>query len=721
MNAYYKIYVDSCFGLIRSLVFKSDLIARAMNRELTDYKKTIPGDLMQWKYYMNLAGEYHQLDTPIFITSLDTGESIEFTRANLKIHKKTYNVYINRQSFLDALLEKYPKQSVLIKGILRPIDKATAIAAAEGTILYYDPKYVEAQETNLILQLEQFIKGFLSRYVMESYLLTDNLYPAAVLGTLATTLVKVVGSLRNKAQRTAEAHSFHITQYLASHNRMAEFIPYMTYNQKIWLYMNIAYIERHGGFQHTFDLLIKNLLTARNIPVYKYILQQKDMDVANGVLTPEPVFVRDAVNFNTDALASTVEELSLLTVLNKESSEAVDNAKNLSTYMTETEDLGSYSGVSKLPTKIVEAAAVDPEDINPIKLLDTVIAHWAYFAVKGLYSATADVINPITGDNMKLNMSDLFALFIYAHMEGVYEFGMTKLPVFPALGVAKLRYLTEKEYRYQLPDDPFGVFDADIEMFDKTTFILEQAILDSDDFLNVADTINTRKRLRHQYSNSSHRFSQNAARRLMYRQSYADIRCTFTSPYYSNYEEFFTYIGLDTSLMYNDTWVDLATTCLDAASNFSSRTTMSISEIQAALVKAIKRVSSYSIQFIEEMASSDSTAGNPLVVIADQTLETSKGASTVNVPAVTSILQKKTAVGSLVTRPLFAEIKDFRDVVKHVANVDISVSAKLSNKNASVLSVILPTVTITHAANRGDSTYAILRQGNYDLYKYLVI
>lgn len=719
MNAYYKIYVDSCFGLIRSLVFKSDLIARGMNKELTDYKQTIPDDLMQWKYYMNLAGEYHALDTPIFITSLDTGEQIAFTRETLKIHKKTYNVYINRQTYLDALLDKYPKQSVLIKGVLRPIDKATAIAAQEGTILYYDKKYVEYQETNLILQLEQFIKGYLKQYVMESYLLTDNLYATGVLGTLAITAVKVVGTLRNRARRTAEAHSFHITQYLASHNRMAEFIPYLTASQKIWLYMNIAYIERHTGFQHTFDLLVKNLLTKRNIPVYQYMLQQKDMDVET-TLSPEPVFVRDIVNFNTDALASTVQELSILTVLNKEADDAVDNLKNLDRYVTEAEDQVGYSSVSKLPTKIVEAAAVDPEDVNPIKLLDTVIAHWAYFAVKGHYNATADVINPITGDNMKLNMSDLFVLFIYAHMEGVYEFGMAKLPIFPALGVAKLRYIPATEYRYQLPPDPYGVFDEDIEMFHRTTYTLDQAILDSDDFLNVADTINTRKRLRHQYSNCAGRFSRNAARRMLYRYSYADIRCKFTSPYYSNYEEFFTYIGLDTSLMYSDTWVDLATSCLDAASNFSSRTTMSISEIQSALVRAIKRLSSYSIQFIEEMASSDSTAGNPLVVIADTTMESSEGSATVNLPAVTSILQYKTAEGS-VSKSLFVEVKSYEDVNEHIAKVDFHINAEISNTSAAVVRAIIPTVTITHAASIGEPVYDILRRGSYDLYKYLVI
>lgn len=695
MNAYYKIYVESNINLVSSLIYKFKAVADSMNRELPLRGIKIPDDPHKWRYYMHLAGDYHSIDTPMEVVSLDTRETIVFSKESLKLHKKTQNVYYNTPRYIDDLIARYPSQSVLIKGIMHPVPMDVSIPATDGTIFYYGEKYVESQEYSLITKLEDSIRRYIRRFMMESYRQTDDLYTAGVVGMLTLYLIKECIDLRNEARRTAEVHSYHIGRYLASHNSLDEFIPYMSKDQMFWLYMNIANVERHTGMQKTFDKLVENLMTARRLPMYDYTLRQKSIDLESELLAPEPVFVRTAINLNTDQLSRTVDEWDIPTVMRKEVPDAIDNGEYLEHYTKEAISLAQDASISNLPTKIVEASAVDPEDTDPIKATEVTVAHWFYMSATNKYINTIDIINPVSGDTIKLDMKQAVVLFVYAFYLGYHGHEMKKIPVIPAMGVAKLRWISDEEYRYSIPDHKFDIWADDIDFFQKTFYELEQPILSADTFLDACDKITTRKRLRYMYANAAHRHSRRGVRKMLFNTSYANIYCHFDNPLYSTYEEFFKYLGIDTDMMYQDTWQDLAMSVFDGSTLFSTKSKMSVRQIQAAMVTIFKRLSSYSVQFLEEIISSDCSGSHAMCVIPDDTDETTWGDATALITDMNTVIETTSHLGYAEASNITVEGTDVNDVVNYEAECQLALQFELVDRTEYKLSVILPMISAT--------------------------
>lgn len=710
MNAYYKVYLESTINLVGSLIYKFQAVADSMNQELVLRGHAIPKDKTEWRYYKHLAGDYHSFDIPMEIISLDTGETIPFTKASLKVHKKTQNVYYNTPSYINDLIARFPVQSILIKGIIRPVDYSVSIPADDGKIFHYDNTLVEWQEFSLITRMEDFIRRFLRRYMMVSYQETDDLFIAGLIGMLTVNLISAVLKFRNEATRAAEVHSFHIERYLASHNRMDEFLPYLTYEQKFWLYMNIAYIERHTGMQNTFDLLVENLMTKRGLPMYEYSLRQKGIDLDSKLLAPEPVFERKALNLAIDALSRTVDERSIGAVLLKEIPDATDNAEYYGQYVEEATRLTQDSSTSLLPTKIVEASAVDPEDVNPVKTMDVIMAEWFYLSATNRYINTIDIINPVSGNIMKLNMQQAVVMFVYAFYLGFHDYEMTKIPVIPAMGVDRLRWISDAEYRKRLPPHDFDIYAEDIDFFQKTYYELEKPLLDADSFLEACDEITRRKRLRHQYANVAHRYQQRGIRKMLYNTSYVNIYCTFTDPRYSDYKGMFEYFGLDRSMMYSDTWQDLALSILDACTMFNTKATMSVRQIQAAMVQIFKRLSGYTVQFLEEIVSSDCAGTHSNGVIAGHTDETTEGKATALICPMKAAQIFATHEGvSVAGQSLMVKAIDIIDVETYSVNAQYILQAEAVSKAVYQQSVIIPTVTAVRAERVADEAITQLK------------
>jgi hypothetical protein len=592
------------------MIIRLDWIGRAMNRELADSGIAVSENRYEWRYYQHLAGQYHFFDTSMTITSLDDGSEIEFNGKNLKIHKKTRSVYLYNRSYVDRLIERYPQQSNLIRGILRPIPIERAVEAKDCTVLWHDADKVEIQERSLILDLEDWMRGYMYRYLMESFAETDELFVAVIVAKMYAFLPVKILDLRELNIKTSKTHSFHIITYLASHQRLEEFVPYLTLGQMLFLYRNLLYIERHTGLQDTFDLLVENLLTARYLPLYDYTLRQKDMDIAAGELSPTPVFVKNQLNLQTGLTSRDLSEWDVDDVLYKESGLARDNPRFLNDYIAEAEFAGKHSSMSNLPTKVLEVSAIDPENIDPIKLIDTLINEWLYMAAAGMYETAIDIINPLNGDNIRLDTRELFILFAYAHAQGFHGVAMKDIPEFLAYGVMRKRWIPDSEYLAILEHDHFEGWDDELEFFAKTHYEIYDDIAIPEDFMRVCQTITARKRVRHQYVYQPHRWTERAGRRAMYDYNYVDYVCDIRSPTIRTYDDFFLYIALDREKMSMEAWQDMAMAALNAATDFSKLNLISLKEIQSAMVRLFRRLSSYTIQFIEEIIGGEVIATN---------------------------------------------------------------------------------------------------------------
>lgn len=65
----YDIYLDDTFKLTRSLVIKSSASADAINKGLSDLGNEVNTlDPTTWKYYLNLNGQYHGTDVPMYVS-----------------------------------------------------------------------------------------------------------------------------------------------------------------------------------------------------------------------------------------------------------------------------------------------------------------------------------------------------------------------------------------------------------------------------------------------------------------------------------------------------------------------------------------------------------------------------------------------------------------------------------------------------------------------------
>lgn len=637
MNPYYQIYRNKTIALVSSLVVKISPIADKLNKHAEMFGYVTSSDMSKWRYYMHLAGEYHPADTPMTITSLDDGTEIVFDKTVLSLHKKTRSVFNNTPEYVKRLMLKYPLQTNLIRGILNPIDKSVAIAAQECAILSYDKTLVEPQELSIIADMEAAMRSYMYQYMMESLSLTDEYFVAVKVADMFAQLVPWTMAKRYSYVHTAQAHSIYIRMYLASHGHLDEFMPYLTSSQLLYLYRNIRYLENHVGKQITHDDLVTNLMSVRGIPVYEYRLKHKAIDLEGNSLDPLPVFIREQVNLTTTVENRNVDEWTIADIVRKEAPYARDNVNYVDNYITEAKDGMAISAISNLPTKILEAAAIDPEDLQPIKLIDILVNEFIHLAADGMYIGFIEIMNPVTGATMKLSIKDAFVLFLYSYYAGKHGIYLDKIPTVLATDVAKLHWIPEAEYRKYLPDNPWGRWDDDVDYFMGGQRDLVNPITTAEDFMDLCVEISNRKRARYEYVYRGDRLIDIAGRRALFNHSYTDIHRSFTSPNYSTYAEFMRYIGIDPEEMIDETWLDLAHTTLDAVTHFETEGTISLREIQSAMVRLFKRLSSYTIQFIETIASTDSAVADPLTLGYELVMGEELGEGMARLPAPSAV------------------------------------------------------------------------------------
>jgi hypothetical protein len=350
INPQIQAYLTDNFNLVSSIIVKSQMVAESINNWVYANTGVIPDpdNPQSWKYYQNLAGNYTPYDPMIYIYSLDTGVQMEFTVENLQNSPVTLANYYPGSFFFNQLISQYPLQQDLILSIIYPTDIETAINANDGQILAYNTSLVEDNEYTLMSDLNQWSENFHVRWNVSAFSITDEYYPAAQKGIYYLSLVNKLINLRALRCHTIEVHSFHVSQFLASHNGLSQYINYLTLSQRLYLYRNINHFRRHSGFKKVFSDLIELLATPNNILIGAFSLH-KTNDMTNGLALSN--FYLENLSGVKNNLISNV--FSLSSTLDLEIPIETNNQYYIEKNLNKITDLTQYTLENQYDTKII--------------------------------------------------------------------------------------------------------------------------------------------------------------------------------------------------------------------------------------------------------------------------------------------------------------------------------------------------------------------------------
>lgn len=463
----YETYKKQVFVLAKTLVVKHDEIATSINHELFwsgHYNEVHNADPNTWRYYMNLAGEYHQYDIDyllekygkpymtVQIPAVDGVKEVPFTRDLFNgddIDISLANEFTMGSKLYNDIVDRYPPLEALINGIINPIDKDIAINARNGEILHIDGFYktidpetgrryfttrinknhnvlIEEQEHNLIDGIQDFIYNYLDHWVNAEYIYGNDLYTITTIGQLYTHLPNVIMSIRLGNCRTTYAHSFHIKLYLESFGKLGRYVDYIPLVSSLWLYRNTMYYEANRGKHLTFDAIIRNLWTPNKIPINAYSIRHNLATMGGENLLPNGMLYKEVLNFAIPGISD--HDRTVRDILEDQIPLARENHKDLDYKEAKIQEVINWGGDDRLQTKVLESEMMNMGEPYPFDLDTMLLNHWGYTAHKGYYTGTVYFTHPISNDRMGLTPLNAYLLTVYCLNLAVADNKLVDIP-----------------------------------------------------------------------------------------------------------------------------------------------------------------------------------------------------------------------------------------------------------------------------------------------------
>lgn len=610
-NIQQQLFHNGIMQFARTIVLKNSDAAASINTALREAGFIVDDfHTASWKYYLNLAGQYHASDRPMTIVSLDTLEVIDFNVQNLQIHLGTKREYYYGSVYYRELIAKYPEQEFLIRGILNPIDYQKAINAKEGEILYYDSSLVEPQETNLIESLQQWIYTILNTWFVPGYRITDELYPLVQWANIYAHIAATVRTIRWENCHTIRAHSFHIWNFLESNGKLGAYRRFVTNRQAQWLYRNIRWVNRNTGLRNTFSALLENILTTRNIPLgeYSYYPDVSAINTPQSLssavdptvpvmttagLTVIPRLQRTPLNMldvvSKDPIIKTVEYVS-----ESQIPLARDNRIFLEESVIETNEALTFSPIGKLSIKTYQSDMIDTSDQQVYNLTDFLLNHWMYLAAADRYASILTISDPSTTEIMSMSTKEAWISFVYAWAK---EQGMTlsKIPTFQAWMVRKPETLTRTMLKKLFPKHAIP---------DKTllALIADQlpigTVISTEGFytlvLRIWETIVKHYKL---VSYMDH-YQLRAYMEAVVLAFYQTAPCDFADYSNQTFEQYFADRGWTIATLSRTDLGILKEELWQKATGLNTQNVVRLKDIQSAMISLMARLGTYAVQYL---------------------------------------------------------------------------------------------------------------------------
>lgn len=612
----FQVYRDKVFKLAFCIVVKSEYTANRTNERLLQFLEyeTDPEKPETWKYYMNLAGEYHPTDKVMVVTSSDNLEEIEFNKTNLIRHRNTRRDYQFGTRQYGELLEKYPGQEDVILGILYPVDKATAIAARDHKILGYPDNLIESNEYTLVEKLQEWTDIYFKRYYNSQYEISDSLHYAVAWSMYGMNLFSAILSFRLEKHKSNEAHSYFVSEYLASNSNLGPYYKFMTLSQALHFYRNIRYYQRHPGQNETLDMLIDSLLTKRAMPVASYSMRHDISGQAENIY-PEVMFKRS--DMSSVPSAGAPQFTNMENFLAKEVPEAAGNEEEIAYAAPQITRFMKNSPSNVVQTKLLESSMIDYAGAKTYKLEDVQVAHWLYYASTGHYSAIVNVANPKTAERIVLTAKDAYVLAMYC-MYKSFDVEPVLIPLMAA----------QRVQRYPLPTDNDIKSVVDMKYItDFTWTAANEFVREVEDMISIdafyektqeiTDSANYQRNLVSYQEGMHHRGETFKLITRYWQDAYVRLEEQGTT-----FQDWLFAHNLNFDLLNRADFDVLYASLVTAAIGKNLTTAPSLRNIQKAMASALKDLSSYTIQMVTKMTDEQTIMTDlPSVRIGEQVLD----------------------------------------------------------------------------------------------------
>ena len=666
----YKLYQNDTANLVRSIVLKNSHFAKLDNDLVTLKGGQVSEDKRQWKYYLNLSGQYHSTDTPMTIKSLDTMEIISFDKNTLMYHRATVKEYFNGSDYYKMLVQRYPDQEALISGILNPIDIDSAINAQDFKILYFNKLLVEKQETNLIPELQKRIDSIVARFYIEVFSASDELYVHAFNTILGSFLGEMIENIRLDNCGTYKAHSYHIWEYLESNGYLSRYKDVLSLEQALWLYRNIRAVKQSVGREDTFNKLMEVLLTKRGIPLGRYTmvhgtegedtttLSTAAESIDSTMVKRVPIMMREPLNLFR-SLSRPVEIRDIDILAEKQIPLAINNIDALEYSLPKAKLDYSRTLQNELPTKLYESEMTDLTDSRAFKLGDVLINHWLAMAVSGRYRASIAVANPQTGDVMTMSMKEAFITWLYAFNAGYGN----KFDIIPTVrGMMTVRSTLPTFQQFRNMTNKRWLPDADLNKMMQELPLIGSPI-STESFFVMCDEIHRNALARRQQYVSVGNKELKRSMQSMFWATYETKDYQLGSVPNESYLAYFSNRGWDVAQLSKYDSAALALDIFRKATGTDTQSVLTLKDIQRSMLQIMKQLGTYSVQYIQTINSSPLIPAGPVQMkIGDVRTST-----------------EVTAVGQLIT----PQTGDVSSKLNFSVNLDISLQMRVSEKERS--------------------------------------
>lgn len=406
------------YNFLRSATIKFEPIAEYINSDLIKKGHNVNTlDPYTWKYYINMTGEYHSSDTQMFVVSLDTRQTILFSKDVLDEHPRTRSVYQPGGLYYKRLCDTYPDQTDLIKSILFPVESLEkAITSDNLVLLSYGNGYLEEYEQPIILQeISKFLEIVKERWLFD-FLNHESLFYITFWGSLQTQLAMLIMSTRESLVNTPYVHSWHIAHKLKTRG-LDDYSDVLNREKSMMLYQNIDYLKANAGKHSNLIILGNRLLSDLGITIYgRKLIQESQTGASDYQLTPQFQAVRiptDNFNLLTDIPTEGVEEIQ-----NKVFQKGLTPDNSEETVRAKERRLGD-TRLNALMTKFLEIRPLAKNKVYSNILNMFLIETLTTSIIRGYYDEPLLINDQSVGVSLYLKPKELLALYHYASLKSL--------------------------------------------------------------------------------------------------------------------------------------------------------------------------------------------------------------------------------------------------------------------------------------------------------------